>query len=53
MTESSPCARQPETRSVAPKPADPQARDVMFRSRERLSHPRTEMVNAFRAVFYE
>jgi transposase len=46
-------ARQPEMRFVVPKTADQQARAVMFRSRERLVHQRTELVNALRAVLYE
>ena len=46
-------ARQPEMRFVAPKTAEQQAKAVMFRSRERLVHHRTELVNALRAVLYE
>ena len=46
-------ARQPEMRFVAPKTAEQQAKAVMFRSRERLVHQRTELVNALRAVLYE
>ncbi len=46
-------ARQPEMRFVVPKTADQQARAVMFRSRERLVHQRTKLVNALRAVLYE
>ena len=46
-------ARQPEMRFVAPKTADQQAKAVIFRSRERLVHQRTELVNALRAVLYE
>lgn len=46
-------ARQPEMRFVAPKTAEQQARAVLFRSRERLVHQRTELVNALRAVLYE
>ena len=46
-------ARQPEMRFVVPKTADQQARAVMFRSRERLVHQRTELVNALQAVLYE
>lgn len=46
-------ARQPEMRFVVPKTAEQQARAVMFRSRERLVHQRTELVNALRAVLYE
>lgn len=46
-------ARQPEMRFVAPKTANQQAKAVLFRSRERLVHQRTELVNALRAVLYE
>lgn len=46
-------ARQPEMRFVAPKTAEQQAKAVIFRSRERLVHQRTELVNALRAVLYE
>ncbi|WP_172332821.1 IS110 family transposase [Mangrovicoccus sp. HB161399] len=46
-------ARQPEMRFVAPKTAEQQAKAVVFRSRERLVHQRTELVNALRAVLYE
>jgi transposase len=46
-------ARQPEMRFVAPKTAEQQAKGVLFRSRERLVHQRTELVNALRAVLYE
>jgi transposase len=46
-------ARQPEMRFVEPKTAEQQAKAVMFRSRERLVHQRTELVNALRAVLYE
>lgn len=46
-------ARQPEMRFVEPKTAEQQARAVLFRSRERLVHQRTELVNALRAVLYE
>ena len=43
-------ARQPEMRFVAPKTAEQQAKAVMFRSRERLVHQRTELGNALRAA---
>lgn len=46
-------ARQPEMRFVAPKTANQQAKAVLIRSRERLVHQRTELVNALRAVLYE
>ncbi|MEC5325925.1 IS110 family transposase, partial [Aurantimonas sp. A3-2-R12] len=46
-------AQRPEMRFVEPKSEDQQARAVMFRSRERLVHQRTELVNALRAVLYE
>ena len=38
---------------VEAKSEDQQARAVLFRSRERLVHQRTELVNALRAVMYE
>ena len=38
-------AQRPEMRFVVPKTADQQARAVLFRSRDRLVHQRTEMVN--------
>jgi len=43
-------AQRPEMRFVSPKSEDQQARAVLFRSRERLAHQRTELVNALRAV---
>ena len=46
-------AQRPEMRFVEPKSADQQARAVLFRSRERLVHQRTELVNALRSVLYE
>lgn len=46
-------AQRPEMRFVSPKSEDQQARAVLFRSRERLVHQRTELVNALRAVLYE
>lgn len=45
--------RQPEMRFVAPKTIEQQAKAVLFRSRERLVHQRTELVNALRAALYE
>lgn len=39
-------AQRPEMRFVRPKTVDQQARAVLFRSRERLVHQRTELVNA-------
>ena len=46
-------AQRPEMRFVAPKTEEQQARAVMFRSRERLVHQRTDLVNALRSVLYE
>lgn len=46
-------AQRPEMRFVEPRTQDQQARAVLFRSRERLVHQRTELVNALRAVLYE
>jgi transposase len=46
-------AQRPEMRFVTPKTADQQARAVPFRSRDRLVHQRTELVNALRSVLYE
>lgn len=46
-------ARQPEMRFVEPKTESQQAKAVLFRSRERLVHQRTELVNALQSVLYE
>ena len=46
-------AQRPEMRFVEPKSEWQQARAVLFRTRERLVHQRTELVNALRAVLYE
>jgi transposase len=46
-------AQRPEMRFVDPKTAEQQSRTVLFRARERLVHPRTELVNALRACLYE
>ncbi len=46
-------AQRPEMRFVAPKTEAQQARAVLFRSRERLVHQRTDLVNALRSVLYE
>ena len=46
-------AQRPEMRFVAPKTEEQQARAVLFRSRERLVHQRTDLVNALRSVLYE
>jgi transposase len=46
-------AQRPEMRFVEPKSEDQQARAMLFRSRERLVHQRTELVNALRAMLYE
>jgi transposase len=46
-------AQRPEMRFVEPKSEDQQACAVLFRTRERLLHQRTELVNALRSVLYE
>lgn len=46
-------AQRPEMRFVPPKTEQQQARAVLFRSRERLVHQRTELINALRATLYE
>lgn len=46
-------AQRPEMRFVPPKTEEQQARAVLFRSRERLVHQRTELINALRATLYE
>lgn len=46
-------AQRPEMRFVEPKSEEQQARAMLFRSRERLVHQRTELVNALRAYLYE
>ena len=46
-------AQRPEMRFVAAKTKEQRAKGVLFRSRERLVHQRTEQVNALRAVLYE
>ena len=46
-------AQRPEMRFVSPKTEGQQARAVLLRSRERLVHQRTELVNALRAILYE
>ncbi|MGX5845292.1 IS110 family transposase [Mesorhizobium sp. ArgA1] len=46
-------AQRPEMRFVEPRTEEQQARAVLFRSRERLVHQRTELVNALRAALYE
>ncbi len=46
-------AQRPEMRFVEPKSADKQARAMLFRSRERLVHQRTELANALRSYLYE
>ena len=46
-------AQRPEMRFVEPKSEEQQSRAVLFRSRERLVHQRTELVNAIRACLYE
>ena len=46
-------AQRPEMRFVVAKTKEQRAKGVLFRSRERLVHQRTEQVNALRAVLYE
>ncbi len=46
-------AQRPEMRFVAPKTEVQQARALLFRSRDRLVHQRTELVNALRSHLYE
>ncbi len=46
-------AQRPEMRFTEPKSEEQQARAVLFRSRERLVHQRTELVNALRSHLYE
>lgn len=46
-------AQRPEMRFVEPKTEEQQSKAVLFRSRERLVHQRTELVNAVRASLYE
>ncbi len=46
-------AQRPEMRFVEPKSSWQQSRAILFRSRERLVHQRTELVNAVRACLYE
>lgn len=46
-------ARQPEMRFVPTKTVEQQSRAAELRGRERLVHPRTEDVNALRALLYE
>lgn len=46
-------AQRPEMRFVEPKSDAQQSRAILFRSRERLVHQRTELVNALRASLYE
>lgn len=46
-------AQRPEMRFVQPKSEAQQACAVLFRTRERLLHQRTELVNALRSVLYE
>jgi transposase len=40
-------------RFVEPKSAEQQGKAILFRSRERLVHQRTELINALRAYLYE
>ena len=46
-------AQRPEMRFVEPKDEAAQARAVLFRSRARLVHQRTELINALRSHLYE
>lgn len=46
-------AQRPEMRFVEPKTQEQQSKAVLFRSRDRLVHHRTELVNALRASLYE
>ena len=46
-------ARQPEMRFTLPKTEGQQTKTALFRSRERLVHQRTEIVNAVRSMLYE
>src|SRR3546814_16819953 len=46
-------AQRPEMRFVELKSEEQQSRAVLFRSRERLVHQRTELVNELRACLYE
>ena len=46
-------ARQPEMRFVSPKSEEQQARDAIFRARERLVRQRTELMNAMRGLIFE
>ncbi len=46
-------AQRPEMRFVEPKSAEQQGKAILFRSRERLVHQRTELINALRAYLYE
>lgn len=46
-------AQRPEMRFVEPKSEGQQARAMLFRSRERLVHQRTELANALRSYLYE
>jgi transposase len=45
-------AQRPEMRFVQPKTEAQQARAVVFRTRERLMHQRTELVNVLRSILY-
>lgn len=46
-------AQRPEMRFVEVKSTEQKNRTILFRSRERLVHQRTELVNALRACLYE
>lgn len=46
-------AQRPEMRFIEPKTEEQQAKAVLFRTRERLVHQRTEIINGLRAALYE
>ncbi|HPB23974.1 MAG TPA: IS110 family transposase [Novosphingobium sp.] len=46
-------AQRPEMRFVAAKSEDQQGRAMLFRTRTRLVHQRTELINMLRAFLYE
>lgn len=46
-------AQRPEMRFIEPKTEEQQAKAVLFRTRERLVHQRTEIINGLRSALYE
>lgn len=46
-------AQRPEMRFVVPKSEEQQGRAMMFRTRTRMVHQRTELINMLRAFLYE